>query len=109
MKDPTMKDPNSTARPTIHWEGEAHPELEEGLFQELRDWGVYEDGDDLSGLVFHTYIVDPANDDGPSVSIFWKEDKLCAVYTEKSNWAKLSDALPDVTARGNDPNEDDGA
>lgn len=96
-----MDNPTSTRRPTIHWRGEAHPELEEGIFHELREWGIYDEGDDLSGLVFHTYIVDPANLDGPSADIFWEGGKLCAVYTLKTSWLKASDALKRVTPPGN--------
>jgi hypothetical protein len=96
-----MADPTSTSRPTIHWQGVARPELEEGIFEELRQWGIYDGGDDLSGLVFHTYIIDPSNLDGPSVDIFWEGYKLCAVYTLKTSWVKASDALKGVTPEGN--------
>lgn len=95
-----MKNPTSTSRPTIHWQGEPHPELEEGLFAELREWGFYEDGDDLSGLMHHTYIVDPADMDGPCVSLFWEGDKLTAVYEAKSSWVTLSEAAKKVTPPG---------
>jgi hypothetical protein len=54
--------------------------------------GLYEEGEDLSGLVFHTFIVDKNNMNGPCVDIHWEGTALVATYTEKSEWVTLADA-----------------
>lgn len=108
-----MKNPTSTARPTIHWQGEPHPELEESIFYGLRQWGIYDEGDDLSGLIYYEHFVTPGDVTGPSVDLRWQGDKLVAIYTARSTWVSVGEAAKKLTQLGNEgkgnDDEDDGA
>lgn len=73
----------------IIWDGEAHPDLEDTIFEEIKKMGL--EGEKSKDLIFHLIPLEDGDYDGPSVIISGDEEttNIVAKYQSETVWVDI--------------------